>query len=425
MIFYRLLSIILAPLIITYIFFRAILGREDQARIAERFGVASKARPDGEIIWINAVSVGETNSALILLDELLKAYPKINFVFTTTSITSAKLLGDIINNNCNYQGRVIHQFLPVDSYFCVRQFLQYWRPKIALLIESEIWPNFIDQSKKINCKLALINGRISDKSLKKWQLAKNLGFKIFDQIDMVFAQSANDKKNFESLTKQEVFDYGNLKSAASKLQFDQQELNKLLSAIGNRKLWLAASTHEGEEEIIFKVHQKLKADFNDVLTIIAPRHPSRASKIITLASSKNLTITQRSQNQSIENKTDIYLADTLGELGLFYKLCHITFIAGSLIDNIGGHNPFEAAKLNCCIISGKFIANIKEGYQKLLTADACFIAEDGEQLYQLVKQLFLDEKLVKLKANNACNLANLNNDIAMRIITKLDKIISN
>jgi 3-deoxy-D-manno-octulosonic-acid transferase len=423
MIFYRLLSIIFAPIIIAYIFFRAILGREDQARITERFGIASRSRPNGEIIWINAVSVGETNSSLILLDELLKSHPKITVLFTTTSLTSAKLLADKINNNQLYTGKVIHQFLPVDSYFFVKGFLNYWRPKLALFVESEIWPNLINGCQKANCKAVLINGRISDQSFKNWQLAKNLGFKIFDQLTIIFAQSSNDKKNFQKLTNQEIFDYGNLKSAAHSLEYDQQKLDELSLQIQHRKIWLAASTHEGEEEIIFNAHQKLKTDFNNLLTIIVPRHPVRADKIATLADSKNLKLVKRSLNQAIEDQTDIYLADTMGELGLFYKLCQITFIAGSLIDNIGGHNPFEAAKLNCCIISGKFIPNNQEAYQKLLAADACFIVENETELQKLVKQLLSDEKTTNLKAKNAYNLVKSVDDIAKKIVNKLDEII--
>jgi 3-deoxy-D-manno-octulosonic-acid transferase len=423
MILYRLLSIIFAPFIIVYIFFRALLGREDQARIAERFGIASRPRPSSEIIWINAVSVGETNSALILLDELLKTYPKIAIIFTTTSLTSAKLLADRINSHKIYANRVIHQFLPVDSYFCVKGFLSYWRPKLALFVESEIWPNFINQCQKTNCKLVLINGRISDKSFKKWQLAKNLGFKIFDQLTMIFAQSANDKKNFEGLTNQEIFDYGNLKSAANCLEYDEQKLNELSSQIKDRTIWFAASTHEGEEEIIFNIHQKLKTAFNNILTIIAPRHPKRADKITSIATSNNLNLIRRSLNQTIQNQTDIYLADTLGELGLFYQLCQIAFIGGSLIDNIGGHNPFEAAKLNCCIISGKYTPNNQEAYQKLLAADGCFIVENEANLQELIKQLFIDPNAANLKAQNAYNLVKSTGDIAKKIINKLDELI--
>ncbi len=425
MILYPLLSVIFAPFIIIYIFFRALLGKEDQIRIKERFGIASKARPNSEMIWIHAVSVGESNSALILLDELLKNYPKITVLFTTTSITSATLLTDKINNHEIYRQRIIHQFLPIDSYFCVKGFLQYWRPKLALFVESEIWPNFIYQSKKIGCNPVLINGRISDKSFKKWQLAKKLGFRIFDQFSMIFAQSVGDKKNFQGLTNQEILDYGNLKSAANCLAYDERKFAELSSAIAGRKIWLAASTHEGEEEIIFNIHQKLKSDFNDLLTIIAPRHPKRADKITWLTIAKNLNLVKRSLNQEITSKTDIYLADTLGELGLFYKIAKIAFIGGSLIQNIGGHNPFEAAQLDCCIISGKFIANNFEAFQKLQAADSCFIVENENELLGLVKSLLSEERAANLKAQNAYKLVTVNSNIAHQIITKLDELILN
>jgi 3-deoxy-D-manno-octulosonic-acid transferase len=421
MLFYRVISIILLPLIALYILIRAIRGREDKNRIKERFAIASRARPNQKIIWMHAVSVGESNSALILLDYLLKTDSNIVVVFTTTSLTSAKLLEKRIASTKNYSNRVIHQFLPVDSYFCIISFLKYWRPCLTLLVESEIWPNIIYECSKVGSKVVLINGRISKKSFNYWFIFKKLGLNIFDHFKLIFAQSLESKKYFQQLTSKEIIYYGNLKSAAATLEGDLKQLEELKKQIRNRKIWLAASTHEGEEEVIFRTHQKLKADFSDILTIIVPRHPKRAAKIIESLPA-DLKIAQRSRGQQITSQTDIYLADTLGELGLFYRLSKISFIGGSLIDGIGGHNSFEAAKLSCGIISGKFIANNYSTYQQLEAAQACFMIGNEEQLAKLVKNLLLNPQLLEDTANNAVKLMNSYDQIPQKIINHLKQL---
>ena len=256
---YRVLSVLLFPFIEIYLFWRVYKKKEDRFRLRERFGKPTQPRPKGDLIWIHAVSVGETNSALIFVDELLKKFPQNTILFTTTTLTSASIIQSKISS---FKGKVIHQFLPIDSLFCVRDFLQYWWPKKVFFVESEIWPNLIFEARAMGAKIFLINARMSEKSTKNWIHAKDFGLKIFDQFDAIFAQSKEDQKRFSSLTENEVFCYGNLKSQARDLIFNEEEIALLKNQIGDRKFWLASSTHKGEEEIILKTHQNLNTDVN-------------------------------------------------------------------------------------------------------------------------------------------------------------------
>ena len=364
MLIYRILSVILFPFIEIYLFYRVAKKKEDKKRLKERFGHATQSRPEGDVIWLHAVSVGEMNSALILVEELLKSSPQTSVLFTTTTLTSASIIAAKIPN---FKGNVIHQFLPIDSYYCVLNFLNFWQPKTAIFVESEIWPNLIAEARNTGAATFLVNARMSEKSAKKWRWARMLGFSIFDYFSAIFAQTEEDKKRLQKLTDQEISFYGNLKSQAQNLNFNEAELAKLKSQIGSRKFWLAASTHKGEEEFVVQTHQLLKKDFPDLLTIIVPRHPNRADEIKSLFG--NASFAQRSTNQNIESTTEIYLADSLGELGIFYRLANFTFLGGSLME-IGGHNPFEAIKLGCVVISGRKVFNFKEIYQiKVKTVD--------------------------------------------------------
>lgn len=413
MILYRLLSIFIQPFLPLYLRLRINKGKEDAARASEKLAKPSLARPQGDLIWLHAVSVGELNSALILLDEILKADSKANILVTTTTITSASLLANKLNA---YQGRVIHQFLPFDSYFIVKKFLNYWQPKTMILLESEIWPNLISQSKKRGIKTVLVNARMSPKSFEKWQFAQKIGFHIFNQFDLIFSQTALDQQRLTTLSQQEVLFLGNLKSQAANLECDQEKLQQLQQQIKNRKLWLAASTHKGEEEIIISAHKKLKEKFPDILTILVPRHPVRGDEIIALM--PDLTFSQRSQNQAITDKTELYFADSLGELGIFYRLCDIAFIGGSIAD-VGGHNPFEAIKLNCAVISGRNSFNFKEIYALLEEKMAYFLVQNESDLVNMVAELLTNDKLKEDTIINALQVIKQEESTCPRIVEKI------
>ena len=412
MLIYRTISILLFPFLELYLFYRVYKKKEDKKRLRERFGKPTQVRLQGDLTWLHAVSVGETNSALILVDELLKKFPETKILFTTTTLTSATTIAAKLPE---FNGRVIHQFLPIDSLLCVRDFINFWRPNTAIFVESEIWPNLICEARAIGAKVFLVNARMSEKSAKRWSVAHALGFKIFDNFDAIFAQSEEDQKRLSALTKNEILFYGNLKSQARDLNFDSSELEKLKSQIGARKFWLAASTHKGEEELVIQVHYELQKYFPDLLTILIPRHPNRADEIKSLLTGINFV--QRSKNEIIESSTEFYLADSLGELGTFYRLADFTFLGGSLLP-IGGHNPFEPIKLGCAVISGSHTFNFKEIYENLRKENACVIVESAEELTKKVREFLDDTSRSKALSDKAAKLVTTSENIAEKIINK-------
>jgi 3-deoxy-D-manno-octulosonic-acid transferase len=353
-----------------------------------------------------------------LIDKLLEKFSQSTILLTSTTLTSADIIAKKLPQ---FGGRVVHQFLPIDSYFCVKNFFTFWQPKMAIFIESEIWPNLISVACETEIPTFLVNARMSEKSAKKWRYAKVFGFKIFDYFDAIFAQSLESQKRLQNLTKNEVSFFGNLKSQAENLAVNEKNLEKLKSQIGDRKFWLAASTHKGEEEIILQTHRELKKDFGDLLTIIVPRHPNRADEIISLFG--DIKFAQKSKNQNIENLVEIYLADSLGELGDFYSLAKFAFLGGSLLP-IGGHNPFEAIKLGCSIINGSHVFNFKEIYEKLQEKNACATVNSSQQLTEAVKSFLKNPNLAKLLADESLNLVESSENIATKVINKMDEVLT-
>ncbi len=413
MLIYRLLSILIYPLLTLFLFYRVYKNKEDKKRLKERFGKSSLMRPQGEIIWVHAVSVGEANSALTLIEELLKSSHKISILFTTTTLTSAAIIAKKLPD---FSGRVIHQFLPIDSYFCVKDFFKFWKFSKVIFVESEIWPNMIYEAQRLGISSFLVNARISEKSFKKWIFAKKLGINIFDYFSAIFVQMEEDQKLFMQLSKNEVLFYGNLKSQAQNLSVNEDELHRLKLQIGNRKIWLAASTHKGEEEVIIASHRELKKEFPDLLTIIVLRHPNRAEEVKQLLSKINFS--QRSKNESIDNTREIYLVDTLGELGTFYSLAPFTFIGGSLAE-IGGHNPFEAIKLGCAIITGRYVFNFKEIYEKLEKENSCIIVNSESELVENVQNFLRNINECKAMSSKALTAISNSENTVKNIIEKI------
>ena len=418
---YQIFSTIILPFLFFYILNRKKKSKEHPHRFLERFAITKIAKPQNcQLFWVHAVSVGESNSAWILIENLLKFSKNINILFTSTSTTSAQIIEQKILQNELFKNRVIHQFLPVDSYLIVQKFLNHWKPRACIFVESEIWPNFIYCARKKAILSFLIHARISQKSASQWLLLKKLGFNIFDYFSTIFAQSLQDKNLLQNLTKNNIFYEGNLKSQNSKLEVDEQKLQELKTQIGGRKIWLCASTHEGEEGLILSTHQRLKKQFPNLLTIIVLRHPNRAGEVSELL--KNINFSQRSKNQNIIESTEIYLADSLGELGIFYSLTNFTFIGGSLLE-IGGHNPFEAIQLNCAVISGSRVFNFAEIYADLQQKNACEIVKNGDELCEIVQKFLQNPELILPYSDNAKKAIANSHNTSQKIIEKLDAIL--
>ena len=390
---YQLLSILLSPLINLYLLTRKKNQKEDLNRFNERLGKSKINRPKGELILIHAASVGESKSALTLAKALLNSDDKLNILITSGTVTSAAEIAKNLPKRC------IHQYAPIDRFFDVKRFTKHWQPNLAIFIESELWPNLITILQKSGSKLALINGKISDRSLKRWKILHLLGFNLLKNFSLIFAQSKIDQKKFKELGINNVHFAGNLKAANEMLKVDEKTLAHLKKEIGRKKFWLAASTHKGEEEIIIQTHLQLKKKFSNLLTIIAIRHPHRRDEVLKLIP-KNLKVAIHSQKDSPKN-CDIYLVDTLGELGTFYSLSKISLICGSLIPNIGGHNPYEALQLDSLILSGKYVKNFEEIYDDLAKAKICILVENAKDLEKKISKLLGDKNYYSSLMTNA------------------------
>ncbi len=389
---YRIATQIVTPLIPTLLDRRMARGKEDAQRLQERFGLATVMRPQRELIWIHSASVGEANAVLPLIERLLNANPALSILLTTVTVTSAKLMGTRL------PARAIHQFAPVDTLDAVEKFLEHWRPDIALWVDSEFWPNLIMQTKKRGIVMGIINARMSGESFNAWKFFPFFIKKLLSSFTLCFAQSAQDAERLSRLGVTTDIHIGNLKYDAPPLPCDESNLTHLRNEINNRHIWLAASTHEGEEQIIADVHRVLKSEFADLLTIIVPRHAIRGDEIVKELPDFN--IAQRSKNETIEANTDIYLADTMGELGLFYRLAPIAFIGGSLVTH-GGQNPLEAARLDCAVIIGPYVSNFLSIVEEMQASGAIKSVATAEELTVVLKELIADESIGKKMVSNA------------------------
>jgi 3-deoxy-D-manno-octulosonic-acid transferase len=381
---YRTLTVAAGPLTALYLAQRQRIGKEVAGRIPERRGRASRARPAGRLIWIHAASVGETASVLALVDRLLDER-EVSVLITTGTVTSARLIEDRVDPG----GRVIHQFVPLDHPGYVRAFLDHWRPDLALWVESELWPNLIHEARARHIPMLLLNARMSARSFRGWQFLPSVIRPVLGGFDLCLAQDSIHAERLNHLGARRAMCVGDLKSAAAPLPVAAAELERLARQIGDRPIWLAASTHDGEETAAADAHRALQRDVPAILTVIAPRHPSRADSIAAMLHGKGLSVARRSARHDIAGTTDVYLADTLGELGLFYRLSGIAFIGGSLVP-MGGHNPYEAARLDCAIFHGPDMSNAAGIARALAGACAAEIVRDAEALAGGVRHLIRD-----------------------------------
>jgi 3-deoxy-D-manno-octulosonic-acid transferase len=409
---YRIATKVGWPLIRLYLSWRKKRGKEDPERFSERLGIPGAKRPEGFVIWFHGASVGEAVSMLPLIERLSTLRPDIFLLVTTGTVTSARLLGERLPDG------VRHQYIPVDHTACVRRFLDYWRPSLALWAESEFWPNLLCQSKERNIPMILINGRVSERSYSRWRKFPGFASQLLSGFSLCLGQTETDAKRLERLGAKKVLCHGNLKFAAPDLPVDTQALAALRAETEDRPVWLAASTHPGEEEIACTVHQQLKENLPSLLTIIVPRHPERGYYISKAICAMGLSCAKRSANDPISEKTDIYLADTMGELGLFYRLSGISFIGKSLASK-GGQNPLEAARLGSALICGPHMTNFEDITRRLKEAEAFLEVPDANALKNAVKLLLCDEDKRYAQAEAGRKLAEAETGAVERIMKEL------
>lgn len=343
----------LAPLLLKR---RLKRGREHPVRLPERRGEATIARPDGPLVWMHGASVGELLAVFPLI-ELVRAQ-ELRVLVTSGTVTSATLAKERL------PGDVIHQFLPLDAPRFVFRFLDHWRPNLGLFIESDLWPNLIVASSKSKIPLILVNGRMSEQSFLGWRSLPKTAASLLGKFDLGLAQSALDAERFRQLGMTDMHVTGNLKLDVPAPPVDPEKLKAMQAAIVGRPIFAAASTHPGEEIAVIETHRRLREKFPRLLTIIVPRHPSRGRGILDLALAAGLRPMLRSSGVLPEPSSDVYVADTIGELGLVYRVAPIVFMGGSLVEH-GGQNPIEAVKLGASILHGPHIWNFTEIYAAL------------------------------------------------------------
>jgi 3-deoxy-D-manno-octulosonic-acid transferase len=378
---YRKLSSAMVPLSPALISRRLRLGKEDPERVGERRGLSADVRPIGPLVWIHGASVGEVLAAAGLIERLRALGLRI--LLTSGTVTSAAIVAK------RFPPDVIHQYVPYDSPRYVRRFLDHWRPSLALFIESDLWPNLILSSAARRLPMVLINGRMSQRSFPRWQRVQGTISALLEKFDVCLAQSRTDADRFAALGSRNVVVTGNLKLDVPAPPADATKLERLMAMTRGRPVVLAASTHPGEEEIVTEAHRTLAGYFPGLLTVIVPRHPDRGEAIARMIEGAGLNPTLRSHEDLPTATTDIYVADTMGELGLFYRLAPIVFMGGSLVEH-GGQNPIEAIKLGASVIHGPHVFNFTDVYDALDAAGGARRADTQDALVKQFGQLLAD-----------------------------------
>lgn len=354
-------SQILSPLARLYLHRRARKGKEDPQRLQERWGVTSLPRPS-RVLWFHAASLGETLSLIPLWHQIHQDFPHITLLVTTITTSAARLL----EKQKSSLPPLIHQYAPLDVPSWIHRFLEHWRPELALITESEVWPNWLDACQKRKIPVLSINTRLTERSMDRWgKLPSPVRRQIFGGFELCLAQTEALAQKLREFGVPQVIASGNLKFAAAPLSCDETALAELCEQIQKRPVWVAASTHSGEEEQIIEAHKQIKSQIPKILTIMVPRHIERREIIRNLLQEQGVTASFRSQKEVIIDQTDVYVADTLGELGLFYHLSPLALIGGSLVPNIGGHNPIEAAQCNCALLWGPYYHKSTDLYNRL------------------------------------------------------------
>jgi 3-deoxy-D-manno-octulosonic-acid transferase len=375
---YRVASALLTPAVRLMLILRRWRGKEDPERVHERRGLPALARPAGPLVWLHGASVGEVVSLLPIVAALTAK--GVSVLVTSGTVNSAKVAA------ARLPAGVLHQFVPVDVPAFAGRFLDHWRPDLALFAESELWPNLIVAAHRRGTRLGLINARVSARSYTRWRQMPRFIKAVLRRFDIVLAQSEADADRLRELGATAARSVGNLKFDVDRPPVDERALAELRDAVGDRPVLIAASTHPDEELQLAGVHKQLKKIHPDLLSVIAPRHPERGPALAESLSQMDLIVRRRATGNAPDRSTDVYLADTIGELGLLYCLAPIVFMGGSLVER-GGQNPIEPAKFGVPTLHGPHVFNFRDVYQSLDLAGASRGVADADDLAHTMARL--------------------------------------
>jgi len=417
---YKFLTYLLLPIAPLYLYYRKLKKKEHTQRYKEKLSQINIPREKGVLLWFHVASVGEAMSILPLIEKFIEE-PKINkILITSITLSSGKILEKKFAENI----KVIHQFLPLDIPIFTKKFLEHWNPNLSIFVDSEIWPNLIFQIKQKKIPLLLVNARITKKTFERWKLSKNFAKKVFEKFDSCIVSNKESENFLKILGAKNIKNYGNLKFSNTKRILNNKLNTEFINKIKKRKIWCAASTHPTEEILCAKSHLKIKNSYNDILTIIIPRHIERANNIAAELKSLNLNVVFFSNLNQVSENTDILIVDSYGEAIKFYNISKCVFLGKSLIKSLimdSGQNPIEPARLGCKIFHGPYVSNFMEIYEYLKTLGVAKQINGSEEL-----SLSIVEELKEDKAKNeeiAVKIQNYGQNVFNNVIIELKKYI--
>ncbi|MEC4593074.1 3-deoxy-D-manno-octulosonic acid transferase [Nitrospirillum amazonense] len=414
---YRGLTALAGPAVRRLLDRRLAAGKEDPLRLPERLGHAGLPRPPGRLIWLHAASVGESMAVLPLIDRLLTLSPRSTVLITTGTVTSAALMAKRLPPGA------IHQFVPVDLPAAVARFMDHWRPDAALWIESEFWPNLLRALRKAQVPAALVNARLSAGSHRNWRRAPRTAHRLLSTFRLALAQTATEAGRLRDLGLADVRCVGNLKYSTSPLPAEPQALAAFKAAVGDRPTWVFASTHPGEDDLAVQAHQRLAPRIPGLLTLVVPRHPARGPEVAAAFQARGLTVSRRATGALPDATDALHVADTLGELGLFFRLAPVAAIGGSFVP-VGGHNPIEPAQLGAAIVYGPHMHNFAEIAATLEAAGGARRVPDVDGLAAAVHTLLTDPDARAAQAAAAKAVADDNRDAVDRVMAALAPLLA-
>ena len=413
---YNLMTKIIRPLFYLFFIYRFLKNKEERGKYSERKGFSSNKKPKGKIVWVHAASVGEALSSLPLIDKLKELSPKISILITTSTKTSKEI---IVKKKID---DLIHQYAPWDNEKFCTNFLNFWQPDLAIFLESEIWPNLLNETNKKNIPLCLVNARITDNTFKKWlKFPKTIKY-LLSFFSIIIAQDELSKIKLQKLGAKNIFVYGNLKNDSKKLLYDIEDFRKYDEFLKEKSLLVAASTHEGEEVEIINKFKSLLIELPNLFLVLAPRHPDRRSDLVKIIKKSGFTdkdFILRSSNDYLDQNIKIFLLDSIGELGYFYKKSNAVIMGGAF-GYFGGHNPIEPALFENAIFSGPNFYNFKDEYNQLLKNDGAKIIYDMDDLSILKNK----EKLLSMAKNSKIfseNIKGTADKISVKLIGLLNE----
>ncbi len=409
---YRTLTKLGAPVIDRYLDRRTEQGKEDPARAAERRGIAARDRPAGALVWVHAASVGESLSVLPLINRIMAERAQPTVLLTTGTVTSAALMAERLPPGA------IHQYVPVDRLPWVTRFLDHWRPDLALWVESELWPNLVSAAQRRAIPMVLVNGRMSDRSFQQWRRLPGLIRPLLSGFDLCLGQTDADTDRFRALGATRAENAGNLKFAAPPLPANPAAVDALAATWGGRPRWIAASTHPGEDAQIADAHRHLRRTYPDMLTVLVPRHATRGAEVAELLAARGLAVARRSAGETATAQTDIYLVDTMGELGLIYNTAEVVFVGGSLVPH-GGQNLLEPARLGCAILHGPHMDNFLPIVKAMQRAGATAQVSGGADLSVAVAALLDQRALREARMRAAGEVAHAQSGVLDAVVATL------